>query len=93
MAFKMNYKKSSFPFKSEGGSALKDNGDVKFKGKHDQRVKGSRRPFGTTHDEDDDTSNAPIWSGAQRDDRKDSKSRDNAPQIPEHLKSTGVMTE
>ena len=32
MAFKMNYKKSSFPFKSEGGSALKDNGDVKFWG-------------------------------------------------------------
>jgi len=73
--------------------ASKDNGDVELKGKHDQKVKGSRRPILTAYDEEDDTSNAPVFSGARRDDKKDSKERANTPPIPEHLKSTGIVTE
>ena len=59
MAFNLKAGNSGNPMHKNFASSFPTK-DVKLKGKHDEKVRRSKQPKGTTYDEADDSSNAPA---------------------------------
>jgi len=59
MAFNLKAGNSGNPMHKNFASSFPTK-DVKLKGKHDEKVRRSKQPKGTTYDEADDSSNAPT---------------------------------
>ena len=59
MAFNLKAGNSGNPMHKNFASSFPTK-KVKFKGKHDEKVRRSKQPKGTTYDEADDSSNAPA---------------------------------